>query len=181
MQPSPSLPPSPLQQNSQLYEHLEPKFRGLWERKELNHRGPYFLFSSNSWKKGKGSQEMWVVHSIHLGQSTNQQEKRKGTRTFIYMDNQKIFNRRGMIIFFWVKKKEFFSRGISQKKLCYRLQNPEKFIQKSWAILEFRAADNLYCAANLSSAACNISGHFHCISQQKHLILFPHSDNLFIY
>lgn len=48
IQPSPSLPPSPLQQNSQLYEHLEPKFSGQWERKELNHRDPYFLFSSNS-------------------------------------------------------------------------------------------------------------------------------------
>lgn len=71
---------------------------------------------------------MWVVHSIHLGQSTNQEGK-KGTKTYMYIDNQKLFNRRGLIIYFRVKKGIFF-KGITQKKLCYRLQNPEKFIQK---------------------------------------------------
>lgn len=43
------------------------------------------------------------------------------------MDNQKLFNRRELIIYFWVKT----LMGITQKKLYYRLENPEKFIQKS--------------------------------------------------
>lgn len=93
IQPSPSLPPSPLQQNSQLYEHLKPKFSEQWERKELNHMGPYFHYSSNSWNKGKGNQETWVVQSIHPGQSTNQQIKKQGQENiYMYLYGQSEFS-----------------------------------------------------------------------------------------
>lgn len=167
---------SPLQHNSQLYKHLEPIFTGPWEWKELSHRGPPFLFSSLEEREKEVRRCGWCTLFI-LDKVQTKRKKKRNKNIYIYMDNQKLFNRRELIIYFWVKT----LMGITHKNLYYRLENPEKFIQKSWAILECRAAGNLYCAVNLCSAACNISGHFHCILQQKHLILFPHSDNLFIY
>lgn len=111
-----------LQQNSQLYDYLRPKFSGLWEQKELNHRGLHLLFFLQLLKKGK--RKSVGVCGTRYSSWAKYMYKQKRTRK--YMGNQKAFNRRGLIIYLCVKMlmrithKKFSDMDYKTQKDLYR-------------------------------------------------------------
>lgn len=132
IQPFPSLPPSPLNRTPSCMSTLSPNSVDRGNEKGSTTGAHIFSFPPTLEKREKEVRRCgWCTLLILDKVQTNRKKKKKNKNIYIYMDKQKIFNGRGLIIYFRVKKKGIFFQGHYPKKLCYRLQNPEKIIQKS--------------------------------------------------